>query len=134
MAEEGFCALGRHRQGRMSCRGGNREAPARDSLLYSCHLLSPCFLNGMFCFLLSLLSLPHPTLFWQISCSSKEAPQKTSWMRAVAVGEVSVTLTSARACFLLDRARCLPFLPTYGQELEKCVLGTEIIPLNDFSH
>lgn len=30
--------------------------------------------------------------------------------------------------------RRLPFLPTYGQELEKCVLGTEIIPLNGFRH
>lgn len=54
-------------------------------------------------------------------------------MSAMAVREVSVT----RQCESLLGAvteRRLPFLLTYGQELEKCVLGTEIIPLNRFSH
>lgn len=53
-------------------------------------------------------------------------------MSATAVGEVSFTLTSVSGCCPTERR--LPFLLTCGQELEKCVLGTEMILLSGFSH
>lgn len=52
-------------------------------------------------------------------------------MSAMAVGEFSVTLTNVTVsvCLFLGTVteRHLPLLPTYGQELEKCVFGIEII-------
>lgn len=71
--------------------------------------------------------MPHPP-----HCFFKEEPWKTSWMSATAVGEVSFTLTSVSGCCPTERR--LPFLLTCGQELEKCVLGTEMILLSGFSH
>jgi hypothetical protein len=98
--------------------------------------LSPqCF--SFFLFSHMITTLPCSSL--EKSLLPQEAPWKNLWTGGLSVGEALSTLQSE---ILLvssfwahcHREACVPFLPTYGQELEKCVLGTKIIPLNGFSH
>lgn len=94
------------------------------------------FGTGCFVFFSSfrvITTIPSP--LWKISRFFKEAPRKPLrcwpwlWVRFLSH---SPGWQPARFR-TLSHGEAFAISPTYGQELQKCVLGTEIIPLNGFS-
>lgn len=137
--EEGCKALGYSRQGRLSSyKRGSGYMPPKDCFLQSPHFLSPHFENGSFvCFFPFHIITMCCTLLRKISLLLQGGSPESLSDVGHSCGWGFPHMHQCESLLLsghCHRERHLSFLLTYGRKLEKYVIGSEIIPLNGFSH